>query len=115
MGKKTKSIAYSWLYGPGEMVYECRPPFCTPSANLNWQLVTNVAVRARKIHLKPRDVDEQVQVVSRWVEQLIRKELGCSLVRVEKKKKHLSITVSVETAALIDQALKWKARRPCDK
>jgi hypothetical protein len=104
----------SWVLGPGECMapgwppypyYQCQPPYCTPSVNLTFRSITQVTFREEQVAF-----DHQVTAVNRWAEQVLRKELGGALVKAEKDaKRRLAISLSVESAELITQALKLKA------
>jgi hypothetical protein len=114
------SANISWVLGPGECLapgwppypyYQCQPPYCTPAVNLTFRSITNVTFREELVAF-----DGQVTAVNRWVEQVLRKELGGALVKAEKDaKRRLGISVSVESAELITQALKLKASAKYDK
>lgn len=112
--QKKKRPEISWVLGPGEFInagwppypyYQCQPPYCTPSRNNNWRAVTKISVREKSI-----EMDDRVTAVSRWVEQVIREELGYALVTAEKQaKRRCVISVSNEVADLIHRALELEA------
>ncbi len=81
----------------------------SPTPQCTWRGVQGAALQGVPITLKTQD--DQVRVASRWVEQLVRKELGPALVKAEKKaKRRLLIPVSAEAADLMEQALLRKAK-----
>ena len=108
---------YAWVLGPSEELaplippypaYYCYPPYCTPPQITAWRIVATPPVE-QVIYIE--DVETEVAVVSQWVEQVVRKELGPALVRVQKQThERLSIEVSPEAAALIHQALKSRSQ-----
>jgi hypothetical protein len=98
------------------MLYPCYPPYCSqgcrPWTTQSWRQVSSVALTATLV--PATTPDQQVELVSRWVEQLIRKELGPVLVSLEQERKEreptqLDIIVSAPVAELISEALSRKA------
>lgn len=101
------------LLAPDESVPYCSyPPYCTAMRS-SWRKVTFSMLRKEALDVGP---DKQREVVSRWVDQMVRRELGYDLLEIEgREKRKLRLRVSAEAAELIHEALKRRANRRGDK
>jgi hypothetical protein len=124
MKRSASAVTYSYVFGPGEVVTMSYPPYQTPPYYQTpthgyetppyatvWTSL-NAAIETGPIDLtRPL---ARVDTVCHWIEQLVWRELGQSLVEAEEKDKHrtrFAVRVDDPVAALIMAAIDLKAKK----
>lgn len=102
-------IVKTLTLAPGDPGPTCSySPYCSPTNLTTWRKATYLMIE-EELPIPP---NTEIDLVQRWIVQLIQRELTWSLPVAEKRVRHeLNIEIDDATAALINTALELRAQR----